>query len=136
MTRFNRVFPFDRRHLSRPVATAGDGRIAWRPQPDSRQVEVTAAKILNIHREGASVIARGLPNDCREVWIGLDELPLEWARCRVCTTRLALGGTRFHLAFREPCAPGLLEMATARCSSADHLTFEEVLGNLRWFALT
>lgn len=134
----NPLFRFDRRQLRRTAATARDGRIAWRARPDCRQVEVTPARILNIHEAGASVIARGLPAHCEEVWIGLDTLPLEWARCRVRSTRLALGGTRLHLVFQEPCAPGLLEMATGPQPRppGDPRSFEEVLDGLRWSPLT
>ncbi|MFO0959936.1 MAG: hypothetical protein U0800_21285 [Isosphaeraceae bacterium] len=133
----NPLFLFERRHLKRQIVTARDGRIAWRRRPEARQMDVTPARILNIHQEGASVIARGLPEDCREVWIGLDGLPLEWARCCVQSARASLGGTRYHLIFREPCAPGLIEMATLRRSSMGEIRpFDEVLDNLRWLSLT
>jgi hypothetical protein len=74
-------------------------------------MEVCTARVINIHEEGAEVHARSVPEGCREVWFGLGALPLEWARGLVLSEVRDRRGTTYHIAFREPCAPGIIDAA-------------------------
>ncbi len=96
------------------------------------RMEVRTARLINIHEHGAAVFARHLPEDCEEIWLGVGSLPLEWARGLVCSAERKLQGATYHIAFREPCAPGILDAAQGWVS--DSPDFLETCAFLRVFA--
>jgi hypothetical protein len=69
--------------------------------------------LRDIDARGAR-LATGFPIAVGEpVWIGLVRLPGEWVKASVVAITKERGLPLYHLAFREECAPSLLEMASA-----------------------
>jgi hypothetical protein len=99
----------ERRRLPRLAASDAAARIAWKAE--GVRVYKAAARLIDITSLGAGFVALRPAEPGGVLWLGMASLPWEWVKV---TIRAAVQGAhewRYHVAFCEPCPPGLLEQA-------------------------
>ena len=104
----------DRRSSPRFAPVNSAASIAWgagRPP-----FQTLPARMIDISEGGVQLRASSLPPGLSRVWVRLDALPWEWVGATVLSVQSHRGSRSqcsLHLAFNEPCPPGVLEEAAA-----------------------
>jgi hypothetical protein len=103
--------PTDPRRGGTPLVDAAvrAARIAWRI--GASRVSKVPARLLTINPQGATLESYARPADGKDIWLGLEALPLEWVRADVVSVTASWGLFHYRLMFREACPVGLLELA-------------------------
>jgi hypothetical protein len=97
----------ERRSLPRLPASSEPARIAWKAGGSRRCKE--PAHLIDVHENGAGIIAARPGKPGEVLWLGMASLPCEWVKAIIRGEFPDGSRWRFHLAFCEPCPVGLLE---------------------------
>jgi PilZ domain-containing protein len=103
----------DRRKTPRRPGSGEPARIAWRRE--GLRVCKASAHLIDITAHGACLLADRPAEPGDVLWVGMASLPWEWVKATVCAVSSDVRYWRYHLAFCEPCAAGLLERALGPC---------------------
>ncbi len=75
------------------------------------RVRKAAARLIDITDQGAGFYAERPAEPGEVLWLGMASLPWEWVKVTIRAAVPAEHEWRYHVAFCEPCPPGLLEQA-------------------------
>ena len=124
----------DRRSSPRFAPVNPEARIAW--GPGRPPFQTLSAQMIDISEGGAQLRTSSLPPGLSRVWVRLDALPWEWVGATVLSVHACRGSRSqcsLHLAFSEPCPPGVLEHAVAPEPEAEEEPLESALTLSHWF---
>jgi hypothetical protein len=109
----------ERRRMPRIAASDAEARIAWKRE--GVRVCKASARLIDITEQGAGFVSERPAEPGEVLWLGMASLPWEWVKVTIRAVAPGAHEWRYHVAFCEPCPPGLLEQAVSPLPYCDDL---------------